>query len=494
MIPNVADRGTSFVGVGQYLLHDKSLDGEPKSQTSGRVAWTETRNLMTEDPEFGMRLMAGTAMNAKAIKQAAGVSLAGRPSKGDVYHYSLAWHDDENGKISREDMMSAVDETLEELGMTDHQAVIIAHEDEQHPHVHVVVNLVNPTMGKHPEELSHDWSRLDDWAYRYRERRGEQYLYCPDRTAKREAIEKKKHGFEVDFVEAAKSVPRGVMDEVKGLKAVNDNAHQQAIEQLRDQSKKKDGQLYRIGKALPKRHKRQWAGLSQRYATQKAAISTKYHADKAQSRKDIYAEFKPLFQDLYRAQHQERVAFKARERTVFGKLVNSLKTIATQKEIGIGADREPISQIFSFISGTGWRSTWLDRKHQHEKNQLKRLQDEEIRKGVHRLNAIRKVAVAHARGQFQADRTALILKQDARHEQLKEAWKERNAERKAIVSRIKAAALAREKLDKNDKSRIQLQGEPIAKPVAKDFKKTTPIDPPKANRKRKPRTRKKKRD
>ena len=78
MIAQIAKRGTSFKGAGLYYLHDKKAD------TSERVAWTETRNLMTDNPAMGLRVMAATAMDKDRLKADAGIKATGRKSKGDV--------------------------------------------------------------------------------------------------------------------------------------------------------------------------------------------------------------------------------------------------------------------------------------------------------------------------------------------------------------------------------------------------------------------------
>jgi chromosome partitioning protein len=51
---------TAFVIVD--LLHDKRQDGEAERFTTGRVAWVETVNLPTGDPERAWRIMAHTAL------------------------------------------------------------------------------------------------------------------------------------------------------------------------------------------------------------------------------------------------------------------------------------------------------------------------------------------------------------------------------------------------------------------------------------------------
>ena len=226
MIPQVAKRGTSFKGAGLYYLHDKRLEGETEKLTSERVAWTETRNLMTDDAEFSLRIMAATAMDKDRLKEAAGIKNTGRKSKGEVYAYSLAWHPDEKGKFTRADMLQAADQSLKALGAHDHQAVIVAHRDEPHPHIHIIVNMVHPETGKNLS-TSNDRSKLHQWSNAYRKARGEEHLYCPNKAKKFEAIEAKRQGKKVDFVKTPKDIPRQLHDAFEGVKAAaNKNERQ----------------------------------------------------------------------------------------------------------------------------------------------------------------------------------------------------------------------------------------------------------------------------
>ena len=92
MIPDIAKRGASFKGALAYYLHDKKLEGERERFTSERVAWTETRNLATNNPEMAGKVMAATAMDADRLKRDAGVRNTGRKSDQSVYAYTLSWH------------------------------------------------------------------------------------------------------------------------------------------------------------------------------------------------------------------------------------------------------------------------------------------------------------------------------------------------------------------------------------------------------------------
>ena len=193
MIPRVSAQGRSFKGAGLYYLHDK------EAMTAERVGYTETLNLPTNDPEKAMKVMAWVASHQRDIREAAvarqaeaaGVSydqyvrdnnpFRGRPMERTVYAYSLSWHPSE--KITPGQMASAAKETLGVLGLKDHQAVLVEHTDEPHPHMHVIVNKVNPESGLGPKRLNEKTGRQEDalkndhiklslWAEGYERRTG----------------------------------------------------------------------------------------------------------------------------------------------------------------------------------------------------------------------------------------------------------------------------------------------------------------------------------
>ena len=95
MVPAITAGGRSFRGAALYYLHDKRREGEAERFTSGRVAWVETVNLPTGDPERAWRIMAHTALAQAELKAAAGTKATGRKLAKPVYAYSLAWHPEE---------------------------------------------------------------------------------------------------------------------------------------------------------------------------------------------------------------------------------------------------------------------------------------------------------------------------------------------------------------------------------------------------------------
>jgi hypothetical protein len=174
MIARVGRQGSSFKGVAQYLLHDK------RAATADRVAHVETRNLPTQDPELGWRVMAATAMDSDRLKREAGVDRRGRKLSKPVFHISLSWHPDQNP--DHEHMARTMDGALATLGLQNAQAVYVVHRDEPHAHIHAFVNLVDPDNGR-SNSVRYSKRKLSKWAEDYERAYG---IYCEKRITNSE--------------------------------------------------------------------------------------------------------------------------------------------------------------------------------------------------------------------------------------------------------------------------------------------------------------------
>jgi len=175
MVPKVAGKGRSFKGAGLYYLHDKKAD------TRERVAFTHTENLPTSDPDKAIKCMAWTALRQQELKTRSGGSAKGRKLTQPVYCYSLSWAPGE--EPSRDQMIGAAKDTLKALGMADHEALLIGHSDEPHPHIHVIVNRVHPETGI-AAKLSNDHLKLSAWAEAFERLQGQ--IRCDQRVENNE--------------------------------------------------------------------------------------------------------------------------------------------------------------------------------------------------------------------------------------------------------------------------------------------------------------------
>ena len=162
MVARIHAGGKSFGGLVSYLTHDKTEEDGKQPETRGRVGFVDVENLVTRDPLAAARVMAGTAYDAPALKRLSGESAKGRKLTKPVYHYSLNWSADEP-RPDRAEMREAVQTSLDDLGMAGRQALMVEHTDTSHPHVHVVVNRVDPETGR-AASTSHDARKLSTWA------------------------------------------------------------------------------------------------------------------------------------------------------------------------------------------------------------------------------------------------------------------------------------------------------------------------------------------
>lgn len=168
-------RGTSFRGALLYYLHDKG------ATTSKRVGFVEMVNLFGTDPHLAWREMMATVNAAAELKARAGLKASGRKNTQPVYCFALAWHPLQTP--DRDHMVATAKDALRVLGIEAHQAVIVQHVDEPHPHVHIMVNMIHPETGR-SADLYNDERTLDRWAYQYE--KATHFVCSPERAAKHE--------------------------------------------------------------------------------------------------------------------------------------------------------------------------------------------------------------------------------------------------------------------------------------------------------------------
>jgi len=118
--------GRRFAALARYLLRGRS------GEETERVAWTAGRNLGLDDPELAAVLMQATADQNPRVE-------------APVYHLTVNF--DPTDPVTPAEMQAVADRVLRDLGLADHQALMVAHQDRAHPHVHVMVNRVHPGTG-----------------------------------------------------------------------------------------------------------------------------------------------------------------------------------------------------------------------------------------------------------------------------------------------------------------------------------------------------------
>lgn len=183
MIPNIARSGTSFRGAGKYYLHDKTPENERGDEDAlehltsrERVAFTATRNCVHDDPEQAIDEMWATAAAQDELKREAGLKLGGRKCTNPVKTISLSWHPSETP--TQEQMIETADSYLKKMGWSEHQALFVGHNDTEHPHIHIILNRVNPETGRVLDDRN-DFKRSQEWALEYEKEQGR--IFCEKR-------------------------------------------------------------------------------------------------------------------------------------------------------------------------------------------------------------------------------------------------------------------------------------------------------------------------
>jgi hypothetical protein len=210
MVPNLK-QGRSFRGAMLYYLHDKPGEGELLRFSDERLAWTATRNCAADAPELAFDEMIATARDAQHLKAEAGERLSGRPLEEPVMTISLSWHPSE--KPGRDHIEKTADDYLRFMGWDEHQAVYLAHNDTEHPHVHIVLNRVHSRTGKVLDD-AFSKNRSQMWAAAYERTQGR--IWCQERVGK-------------DYTRADDRPPHGLPHR-EAIEARNEARHYAALE------------------------------------------------------------------------------------------------------------------------------------------------------------------------------------------------------------------------------------------------------------------------
>lgn len=367
MVPRMHNRGSSFQAACNYVLHD------PGKTSSDRVGWKLTHNLGTLDPEDAWHAMFETWRDRTKLKREAGVDLRGRDNKTPVLHYTLSWALDE--KPTDEHMKETALSSLKALKLDQHQALMVAHGDKEHVHLHIVANTVHPETGR-TAPLKYAKLALSRWAEAYEREHG---IHCQQRIENNEERDRinaeRKKEKERNFVAAAlgqmsparpefkpvnsKSPPRNkwlakkqVLDRLKRLRAEIDHKH--LVE--RD--------------VTWSRHRDEQAVLT-REAKAAATIASDFVRDR----------FKSQWRDLYRAQRQEAAHVVGIQGNLFERAVFVFKN---SERLGNGS---PLSwrRKFQLIRSPAKLMKAVEGLHTRERREMGMIEKVEMKERLDRV-------------------------------------------------------------------------------------------------------------
>ncbi|OKS86051.1 relaxase/mobilization nuclease domain-containing protein [Mucilaginibacter polytrichastri] len=123
--------GKSFRGVLHYLFEGR---------------WQESKELQKQELEkklveviaynqcFGSRL--------ELVREFIEVAKLNPNQSKPVFHFSLSFAHSDAGKLGLQDKIDIVEKLAEKFDFKDHQYVVVAHQDTQHAHLHIVANRI----------------------------------------------------------------------------------------------------------------------------------------------------------------------------------------------------------------------------------------------------------------------------------------------------------------------------------------------------------------
>jgi hypothetical protein len=131
-----AQTRSDFVGLASYLTKDESC-----------VSLVETRNTFepADRPDQVGKEMRDAAAASERVEQ-------------PVYHLRVFWPKED--ETTPRERVEAVEEVLEDIGLGDHQALVVGHNDAK-PHVHAMVNRVQ--HDPYEEDYGTAWDTGHDW-------------------------------------------------------------------------------------------------------------------------------------------------------------------------------------------------------------------------------------------------------------------------------------------------------------------------------------------
>jgi|TARA_B100000614_G_scaffold207349_1_gene189811 hypothetical protein len=423
MVPKLHPKGLSFKGAAAYLLHDKGAD------TSDRVAWTSTRNLATQDANIAWRVMAATAMDQQRLKQNAGIKNTGRKSARSVLHLTLSWHEDQADELDHAAMLNAAESAIDALSASDHQAMIVSHTDEPHPHVHILINRVNPSDGRMLSS-SKEKLKLSQWAEDYEKQSGK--VYCHERVINNAA---RRRG---EYVRGVRSQARHLYEAEQQMPA-NDNMAQN----VRDTERRRDAAVGKRMREMRQRHKQEWARLEQNHKQRIEAI----HGEtaKAIGRKvsEVRQGFRSRWAELHHQHEAKLQAFQQDEKSFLGRIKNRFKAVDL-KRLVTGRDKSRvITETFGVVANKGERIKAVKRKQCDAERKLTLEQKREERSAAQKERKRGERRLTDNQRRLEAERSQLILSQKMDKAALRANWRERSKQRAVAFTRYTRQHAAR---------------------------------------------------
>lgn len=398
-------RGRSFKGLANYLLHDAKEEEGQHLTTTERVGWTQSLNLNGASADKAWRLMVATATSADALKQAAGGKKVGAKNTKPVFHYSISWPDED--KPSPDLQKKAVAESLKALGLAEHQALAVQHLDGK-PHVHVMVNLINPENGTTPK-LSYTHKKLRTWANKFEQTHGLQICKTSHNN-----IERRRNGERVD----AQRKPRNVYEQEKR------EGQSRRLQWLRNRENKADHGLGEKHRTKIKNLDEELAGITTSYQAQRDALEVDKDTAIIEAKADVKTNFKPKWAAMYANNRARMKQFENSEKSAFLQVFTATTTFMEARKSGKG-----ILKSLAAAGNQAERRALIEKWNKLDEERVFRELGREVSAAIKQVKEGYDVQLTGARAAYLEQSGELKQQKKAAIAVQREQWKERKTRR-----------------------------------------------------------------
>jgi hypothetical protein len=259
-------------------------------------------------------------------------------------------------------MKATAIDALKALGLQEHQALLVSHNDEPHPHVHLLVNTVNPLTGK-TAGLQYSKETLSRWAEAYEREHG--MIRCEQRVknnARRQDLAQERTASrQQQIFQAVAGKP---IEKPKRYEPVKDKSptrpqwfdRQEIIGHIKGM---------RAGQAVEQKQERDTLGLQ--HQLERASHDKRIDERLTIIRTNVKETYRPKWKALYRDQAAERryltkVATHPLERAAF--------VIANRERLAPEGKRMTLRDMASLILSPKRLMQRVDRVHDRERRAL----------------------------------------------------------------------------------------------------------------------------
>lgn len=420
MNPIEIGQGKSFKGLARYLLHDARQEGELSRDSTERVGWVQSFNLDGASGNSAWRLMAATALSAGDLKDAAGIK-RGKAAVNTVYHFAITFPASE--KLTEGIERRSVEGALKALGLDEYQALAIKHTETEHPHVHVMVNLIHPENGVSaaskqpdgsPSPLSNSQRKLQTWAKRFERENGLEIT-----EGRLVNANKRAQGEKVD----ARRKSRPVYEREKR------EGRDDRLAWLKERQQATAAALTAEGRQMGERHKEEWTGMKAAYADEKRAMTKEKDRAVPRAIERIKEDHKPVWSALFMRHRSELEDFRRDEQSPFGRLWHAAAVVRDRAGEG-----DLVGGLVAAFSAEQRRAIVM-KQHDQERAKIGLQIRTRISATIDQIRDDHAGALVQARHRFMSECEALRQRQDEARAALRDRWSQHNAERRAALQK-----------------------------------------------------------